>query len=118
MTLPRLPFLTSHTTDVIVVPDIYPSLGVSPYWLLEDIAWEYGAGLYGFNWHDNSFSMNHSKHTGQKRGRQTIGNRQTATVGNFHTRRPTHAVVIMVNGFTCRGAEVRRAISNYLLSVF
>ena len=32
--------------------------------------------------------------------------------------RPTHAVVIMVNGFTCRGAEVRRAISNYLLSVF
>ncbi len=49
--------IDSIAGDVIVVPDIYPSLGVSPYWLLEDIAWEYGAGLYGFNWHDNSFSM-------------------------------------------------------------
>lgn len=49
--------IDSIVGDVIVVPDIYPSLGLSPYWLLEDIAWEYGAGLYGFNWHDNSFLM-------------------------------------------------------------
>jgi len=49
--------IDSIAGDVIVVPELYPSLGVSPYWLLEDIAWEYGAGLYGFNWHDNSFFM-------------------------------------------------------------
>ena len=43
--------------DVIIDENGYPAIGVSPYWLLEDTAWEYGAGLYGINYRDNSFSM-------------------------------------------------------------
>ncbi len=43
--------------DIIVDSSVYPSIGVSPHWLLEDTAWEYGAGLYGVNYRDNSFSM-------------------------------------------------------------
>lgn len=43
--------------DIIIDNGGYPSIGVSPYWLLEDTAWEYGAGLYGINYKDNSFSM-------------------------------------------------------------
>ena len=31
---------------------------------------------------------------------------------------PTHVVVIMVNGASCKSAEIRSAISRYLLSVF
>ena len=31
---------------------------------------------------------------------------------------PTHVVVIMVNGFTCKVAEVRKAIASYLLTIF
>lgn len=43
--------------DIIIDNGGYPAIGVSPYWLLEDTAWEYGAGLYGINYMDNSFSM-------------------------------------------------------------
>lgn len=43
--------------DIVIDSSVYPSIGVSPYWLLEDTPWEYGAGLYGINYHDNSFSM-------------------------------------------------------------
>ncbi len=32
--------------------------------------------------------------------------------------KPTHAVVIMVNGFFCPAAEVRKSIQNYLLQTF
>lgn len=34
------------------------------------------------------------------------------------SRRPTHVVVIMVNGFNCRAADVRVAIRKYLLTLF
>lgn len=55
-------WLTRNGVDSIageIVTDsrFYPAIGVSPYWLLEDTAWEYGAGLYGINYRDNSFSM-------------------------------------------------------------
>lgn len=43
--------------DIIIDNGGYPAIGVSPYWLLEDTAWEYGAGLYGINYKDNSFCM-------------------------------------------------------------
>ena len=32
--------------------------------------------------------------------------------------KPTHVVVVMVNGFTCKVADVRKAIAAYLLSIF
>ena len=49
--------IDSIAGDVMVDISALPEIGVSPYWLLEDIAWEYGAGLYGFNYRDNSFAM-------------------------------------------------------------
>ena len=32
--------------------------------------------------------------------------------------KPTHAVVIMVNGYFCPSAEVRKAIQDFLLKTF
>lgn len=49
--------IDSIAGDIMIDISALPEIGVSPYWLLEDIAWEYGAGLYGFNYCDNSFSM-------------------------------------------------------------
>lgn len=49
--------IDSIAGEVLVDNGGFPEIGVSPYWLLEDIAWEYGAGLYGLNYKDNSFSM-------------------------------------------------------------
>ena len=43
--------------DIIVDDSCLPSIGISPFWLQEDIAWEYGAGLYGVNFRDNSFPL-------------------------------------------------------------
>lgn len=31
--------------------------GPSPKWEIEDVAWSYGASLYGFNWRDNIFRL-------------------------------------------------------------
>ncbi|MCM1021922.1 MAG: D-alanyl-D-alanine carboxypeptidase/D-alanyl-D-alanine-endopeptidase [Muribaculum sp.] len=47
----------SISGDIIVDDSCYPAIGISPFWLQEDIAWEYGAGLYGINFMDNSFSL-------------------------------------------------------------
>ncbi len=47
----------SITGDIIVDDSCLPAIGTSPYWLQEDIAWEYGAGLFGINFRDNSFSL-------------------------------------------------------------
>ena len=49
--------IDSIAGEIVTDSRFYPSIGVSPYWLLEDTAWEYGAGLYGINYRDNSFSM-------------------------------------------------------------
>lgn len=35
----------------------YPEFGYSPYWMLEDIGWDYGAGLYGINYKDNTIKV-------------------------------------------------------------
>lgn len=49
--------IDSIAGDIVIDTSVYPSIGVSPYWLLEDTPWEYGAGLYGINYRDNSFLM-------------------------------------------------------------
>lgn len=37
--------------------DKYPDFGYSPYWMLEDIGWDYGAGLFGINYKDNTITL-------------------------------------------------------------
>ncbi len=49
--------IDSIAGSVLVSEGAYPEIGVSPYWLLEDTPWEYGAGYYGLNYRDNSFAM-------------------------------------------------------------
>lgn len=49
--------IDSIAGSVIMDSGVCSPVGVSPYWLLEDIPWEYGAGLYGINYKDNSFSL-------------------------------------------------------------
>lgn len=49
--------IDSVAGDILIDTSVYPEIGVSPYWLLEDTPWEYGAGLYGINYRDNSFAM-------------------------------------------------------------
>lgn len=49
--------ITSIEGSVLVSEGNFPEIGVSPYWLLEDTPWEYGAGYYGINYRDNSFTM-------------------------------------------------------------
>lgn len=34
--------------------------GVLPTWEVEDVGWDYGAGLWGFNWKDNTFTFSPS----------------------------------------------------------
>ena len=41
--------------DISVIPSDIPEDALSPYWLLEDLEWEYGAGCYPINYRDNSF---------------------------------------------------------------
>ncbi len=40
---------------VCTYPEDQPLDALSPYWLLEDIDWEYGAGCYPLNYKDNSY---------------------------------------------------------------
>lgn len=40
---------------LLMMPSDCPTDALSPYWLLEDLEWEYGAGCYPINYHDNSF---------------------------------------------------------------
>lgn len=49
--------IDSIAGSVLVSQGKFPEIGVSPYWLLEDTPWEYGAGYYGINYRDNSFNM-------------------------------------------------------------
>lgn len=49
--------IDSIAGDVVIDESCYPAIGISPFWLQEDIAWEYGAGLYGVNFRDNSFAL-------------------------------------------------------------
>lgn len=49
--------IDSIAGSLLVSEGAFPEIGVSPYWLLEDTPWEYGAGYYGINYKDNSFAM-------------------------------------------------------------
>lgn len=84
--------ITSVAGDVIIDESRYPSVGVSPYWLEEDIAWEYGAGLYGINYRDNSFSL-----TVSPGGEQFYGTSEVE-VANY-TRRGTTGDVTAMRGY-------------------
>ncbi len=58
--------IDSISGDILIDESCRSSIGVSPYWLQEDFAWEYGAGLFGINFRDNSFSMSLSAGTEPK----------------------------------------------------
>lgn len=49
--------IDSIAGTVIVEQARFPVNGISPYWLVEDLEWEYGAGYYGLNYKDNSFAV-------------------------------------------------------------
>lgn len=49
--------IDSIAGTVIVEQGRFPVNGISPYWLVEDLEWEYGAGYYGLNYKDNSFAV-------------------------------------------------------------
>lgn len=42
-----------------IVPDYqeYPVIGYSKYWMMEDVGWDYGTGLYGINYRDNTINL-------------------------------------------------------------
>ncbi len=41
----------------ILAQNKYPDFGYSPYWMLEDIGWDYGTGLFGINYKDNTINL-------------------------------------------------------------
>ncbi len=41
----------------IIVNEHLSESGCIPQWQIDDVAWAYGAGLYGFNYNDNAFSL-------------------------------------------------------------
>lgn len=41
----------------ILVNEYLSDSGCIPQWQIDDVAWAYGAGLYGFNYNDNAFSL-------------------------------------------------------------
>lgn len=41
----------------IVINDYLSDSGCIPQWQIDDVAWAYGAGLYGFNFNDNAFNL-------------------------------------------------------------
>ncbi|MCM1451726.1 MAG: D-alanyl-D-alanine carboxypeptidase/D-alanyl-D-alanine-endopeptidase [Clostridium sp.] len=44
-------------TGKVIVEQSLPDAGCIPSWEVEDVAWPYGAGLYGFNFRDNVFNL-------------------------------------------------------------
>lgn len=45
------------TGEVYVDEDNFQNPGQNPQWVIEDVGWAYGAGLYGFNYNDNTFKL-------------------------------------------------------------
>lgn len=45
------------TGDVVVDEDDFQDPGQNPQWVIEDVGWSYGAGLFGFNYSDNTFKL-------------------------------------------------------------
>lgn len=44
-------------TGRVIIQQTLPDPGCNPSWEVEDVPWAYGAGLYGFNFHDNKFAL-------------------------------------------------------------
>lgn len=47
----------THISGTIVVNEPLKDAGPILQWEIEDVAWPYGAGLYGFNWRDNTVTV-------------------------------------------------------------
>lgn len=47
----------NRITGRIVVEEQLRDAGPIPQWEIEDVAWPYGAGLFGFNWRDNTATV-------------------------------------------------------------
>lgn len=47
----------SKISGDIIVEQSLSGAGPIPQWEIEDVAWPYGAGLYGFNWRDNTVKI-------------------------------------------------------------
>lgn len=43
--------------EIIVDEDMFSDTGQCPQWVIEDTGWDYGAGLYGFNYKNNTFKL-------------------------------------------------------------
>lgn len=46
-----------HIKGEILVNEHLSESGCIPQWQIDDVAWAYGAGLYGFNYNDNAFNL-------------------------------------------------------------
>lgn len=44
-------------TGNVIIQQTLPDAGCLPNWEIEDVPWAYGAGLHGFNFHDNMFAL-------------------------------------------------------------
>jgi len=44
-------------TGKVIIQQTLIDAGCLPTWEIEDVPWAYGAGLYGFNFHDNMFAL-------------------------------------------------------------
>lgn len=44
-------------TGKVIIQQTLLDAGCLPNWEIEDVPWAYGAGLYGFNFHDNMFAL-------------------------------------------------------------
>lgn len=49
--------VTVITGDVFVDEEDFQDQGQNPQWVIEDAGWSYGAGLFGFNYSDNTFTL-------------------------------------------------------------
>lgn len=43
--------------EIVIDEDNFQDPGQNPQWVIEDVGWSYGAGLYGFNYKDNIFKL-------------------------------------------------------------
>lgn len=50
--------ITTITGDIVIDDGDLPDQGQSPQWLIEDTAWDYGAGFYSFNYASNTYTLN------------------------------------------------------------
>lgn len=49
--------VTTIKGEIIVDEEMFSDTGQVPQWVIEDTGWDYGAGLYGFNYNNNTFRL-------------------------------------------------------------